>query len=504
MTITVYGTCTENVTITRDDVVIQGSGSAGVTAASSTSPVIRLDGARRIRITGLTLTGGDSGVQGSRGSTFDVSSCVVQGGARFGVLASNGSIGTVDGCVVAGSGGQGVIAANESAIYVTNSTVENHAAQGVSAVRASHVRVGQDINASGVLKAVTVRFNGSNGISITDSSAGIVVGGTVHDNGNSGIFVGRASTAQIGIGSFGLTAGVTVQNNTRHGIAVESSQATILGSTITANDLTGIIVSNAAGARIGITDGNTAYVGNTISNNGSNGIHVVGSSSAFIGGNTVTGNGTTVGAGLGRNGIGVFSGSVHLAGANVIANNAGTGVFVSRNSGAFIGDPNFGLPVTGTSANQIAGNGALDPSSKGGVFAFEGGSVEIRDAVVSGNFGGGILAFMGGIAEVRRTNVTGSVNQQAGPNQLTDFNGGHGVLAGMHSVVRLRGPLVVTGNQGVGVRVYNASGLEFRNELGAPQVNDNTLGGLDCGGGEASFVGDVSGVSSIAGGCTGF
>lgn len=498
VTITVTGTCTENVVVTRDDVVLQGTPGAGITAASGADPVIRLDGARRVRVSGLALTGGDSGLQGTRGATWDLAACTVQGGARFGVLATNGSIGTVDGCTVSGSGGQGVVAASQAALYLTNSTVEHHAGNGVVATRGSHVRVGQDIGGSGTLKPVTVRNNGQNGVSITESSAGIVVGGAVENNGNTGIFVGRSSAGQIGMGSLGLMGGVAVRGNGHAGIWVESSQATILGSTISGNADAGIGVSNGAGSRIGITDGSTAYVGNTISGNASNGIHVTGAASAFIGGNTIDANGTNPGAALGRNGIGVFNASVHLAGRNTISNNPGSGLFAARAAGALVGDTGFGLPVSGPDANVISGNGAGVPGNRAGVFAFQGGTVDVRDARIDGNFGAGVQAFEGGIVDVRRTRIENSVFVTPG------FDGGHGIVAGLHSVLRLRDNTAVTGNAGNGVQVFSDSGVDFRNDPVPALVAANGLVDLECFGAESSYSGNTSNVASISGGCTSF
>src|SRR5437867_3638032 len=274
--IVVRGTCTENVVITSDDVTIttDGVSPATISALDTSQPTIRLDGAHRIRIDGvtpggLTISGGTYGILASRGSTLDLSNCTVAGNSQNGVVASYSSTLSVDSCTVGPNTGNGVGASNTASLAITNSTLTNNTAAGVFAVRSSFVRVGQDLAGTPIAKPVTVSGSGGNGIAISESSAGSVVGGVVENSGATQLFVGRGSSGQIGLGSNNLTGGVTIRNGGSHGISVGGGNATIGFSTNNAN--TGIFV--AQGGRVLVGDGAFGLgTTNTISSNGNGGI----------------------------------------------------------------------------------------------------------------------------------------------------------------------------------------------------------------------------------------
>ena len=281
LVLVVKGVCTENVVITRDDVTIRSKPTllVSIIAADSNQPALRLDGARRIVIdgvmaNGLTFSGGTVGISASRGSTVEITNCVVTGTSQNGIISALGSSVSVDGCTVSGNTGNGVVAANTAALGITNSTVSNNGMSGIVGVRGSMLRVGQDLAGSLTVRPVTVSGNGSNGIAITESSAGNIVGGTVSQNTATGIFVGRGSSGQIGLGSNGLTGGVSITNGLSNGISVEGGNATIVFNTITGNQLRGIVVSNGGNARIGVTNNNAVFGANTISGNSGDGIGI--------------------------------------------------------------------------------------------------------------------------------------------------------------------------------------------------------------------------------------
>jgi hypothetical protein len=106
LTITVEETCMEDVTITRDDVTLQG-GSGTVMGH------IKIDGARRIEIGGLTVMGG---ISAERGATVHVENCTIEvdtGGAvavshgGYVELVGNPLILSQEGCaIVATDGGE--------------------------------------------------------------------------------------------------------------------------------------------------------------------------------------------------------------------------------------------------------------------------------------------------------------------------------------------------------------------------------------------------------------
>ena len=80
LTITVEGICMEEVTITRDDVTLQG-GSGTVMGH------IKIDGARRIEIEGLMVPGG---IAAERGATVHVENCIIEVDTGEAVAVSHG------------------------------------------------------------------------------------------------------------------------------------------------------------------------------------------------------------------------------------------------------------------------------------------------------------------------------------------------------------------------------------------------------------------------------
>lgn len=69
LTVTVRGTCNESVTITRDDVTLRDESPA---AGSGVNGTIVIDGARRVVVENLTISGPGIGIQGIHGAAFMV------------------------------------------------------------------------------------------------------------------------------------------------------------------------------------------------------------------------------------------------------------------------------------------------------------------------------------------------------------------------------------------------------------------------------------------------
>lgn len=351
ITITVSGTCNENVVINRDDVTIKGTlvpfGTGGtVNGTDATKATITVNGARTV-ISDLTVTGGRRGIN-------------VLGSAR-----------------------------------IFKCTVEN----------------------TGPRRLI------SSGISFYHGGQGTV------DK-------------------------CTVRNNRSFGIAIEGGSATVTDSTISGNTDAGIIVTLGGCARIGLT-GDAEYAGNTIKKNGSNGIMLNAGGSALVGGNTIDSNGTIADHRFGQYGIAIYQATATLVGKNVISNNNASGIF-TRGSAVLIGDPTLGLD----SANVISNNGR-SASVKGGIVAFLGSSLEIRDATIEGNTG-------------------------------------TGVTLSTRSTARMSGNTKIKGNTENGILLMAGGGLLL--PASAMTVTGNTLFGLQCTDGESSFAGTTTGISGNTGG----
>jgi hypothetical protein len=95
LTINVTGPCTENVTITRDDVTLQGAvANTLITAANSAASTVAITGGRRITLARLDLRGGTNGVNGARGADFELRDCTARNNSVRGVIVSNHSTAT--------------------------------------------------------------------------------------------------------------------------------------------------------------------------------------------------------------------------------------------------------------------------------------------------------------------------------------------------------------------------------------------------------------------------
>ena len=479
----VKGTCTENVVIKRDDVTIKTNGVATATiiAANPAENAIHVEGAHRIVIDGviaggISISGGNFGVNATRNSTLALSHCAVTGATNTGIISSFGSTVEVDNCAVTGNAA-GVTAANTSSLGITNSTVSGNTGSGITAVRNSTLRVGQDLAGTAAVKPVVVSGNGGSGITITESSAGNVVGGTIETSTATNLFIGRGSSGQIGLGSNNLTGGVTIQNGNR-GISVEGANATIILSTISGHAVEGIVVSNGGSARIGVLNGNNGFSGNTISGNAT-GIGVFDGGSAYMGGNTVDSN-----TGFGIN---VGQGIAQIVGNNTITNNGQTGVFV-RQGHAYIGNPGFGLATT----NTISGNGGTGPNT-GGIFAFLGGTILVNNATISNNVGAAVQAFEASAIELR-----GSTAITVPAAGTTD-----GASMGLGSTLRVRDTSSIVSATGNGI-VANTSNVNIR-DGNTVQGNGTGKVGISCFPAApmtvsaVSLTGNLTGVSGTSG-----
>jgi len=421
----VQGTCNENVVMTRDDVTLQGDAAAGgaVVGVDPAQATVQIDGARRVVIDNLTVSGGSDGILVTRGATSDLRNCAVQGNGRIGVVVSYGATATVDNCLIQNNGGGGLAAANSASLALTNSTVQGNTGFGVVGARNANVRVGQDLAGSAALGPVVIRGNTGNGLVVTENSAGILVGSTVENNGGTGVWVGRGSNASIGIGSLSAVGPNTIRGNAGNGIDVhQSSQALIHGNliethsgsgvrvegsaaTITANTIRGgrfgVGVWNGGNAHIGLTDAGTS-AGNFIEQNTLDGVQLTAGSSAWLYGNTIQNNGVTTG----RWGILAFENSVvRMAGLNTVRSNGGG----AAGGGVLVGDS--------STLNSSRGDFAITPnnddisnnSGSAGILAVDNSSVDLRDGTtVTNNSGQGIFLLHGSRLRMQQTTVSGN------------------------------------------------------------------------------------------------
>jgi len=275
---------------------------------------------------------------------------------------------------------------------------------------------------------------GRNGITAASAAGLIVQNALVQGTGRNGITYAQ--------GASGVVDGCAVVNNARDGVAIDAAQGTVINSQVGQTARFGVGVFNGGSARIGIDNFNNA-AGNVISANASNGIHIVFGSTAYIAMNQVIGNGTSTDPAALKIGVNVTSATADFIGGNTISGNVGTGVNLVRSSANF-GDANFGF----STVNTISGNG--NPASQGGVFAFNGSSVTIRDAVISNNASFGVSLSLKSSAQIANTTIE-SNTAIPGPIPGT-LTGGDGIRLAFGSGLFAVAPnSSVTRNVGFGV-----------------------------------------------------
>jgi len=321
LVVTVSGTCNENVTLQRDDVVLraQTSGS-GVNATDATQPAILIDGARRVLVDGLTVVGGNNGVKATGAAAITIRNTTIRNAVANGVLVNGRATAVVKGSTVENNGQVGVVA-DGSSITMTDSTVQGNGFSGVVSVRGSDVILGDTDSAGAVCCGNQIVNNARDGVTVVDSANATLFGTTIKGNGGStgrfGILVlqgssvwlrggnvvdgngsagggggvlARAASFRTGTGDYPLSPTTNEISNNTFGIQASNNSYIDLqgGLSITNSTFHGVVVD--AGSRLRTTQ-------STISNNGTLhnalGIFVQrGSSAEFLGSaNFVTGNG---------------------------------------------------------------------------------------------------------------------------------------------------------------------------------------------------------------------
>jgi nitrous oxidase accessory protein NosD len=347
LVVVVRGICSENVVIDRDDVTLQGNTSGdGVTGLDPTKDTILIDGARRVVIDDLIVTGGKNGITGTRGASFAVKNSTIQNSA--GTPSSNGN---------------GIDVRQNSQALVHNNLIENHPVYGISVnggsnatITANTIRHCRD-SGIGLVQSASARIgltedeaeagnlielNRIDGIGIFDASSAVLYGNTIQNNGfegaiviGEGIFVGRKSSLRMlgrntirlnglgiflrdahlrtGKGSFAITPNnEEISNNFSTGIfAEENSTLELRDGVVNVTNNSpgfGILLQHGSRARMreALISGNTAggmviqlassvrflTPLNTISGNGGFGLNCIGGESSFVGNFVGGGNGS--------------------------------------------------------------------------------------------------------------------------------------------------------------------------------------------------------------------
>ena len=114
--ITVEGTCVENVTITRDDVTVQG-GSGEVNGR------ITIDGARRVVIDGLTVSGDLHGILALGNATVTVQNSIIEGNGLSGIAVRFGAFALIENNTIRNNGECEILASDSGQVNMLNNEI---------------------------------------------------------------------------------------------------------------------------------------------------------------------------------------------------------------------------------------------------------------------------------------------------------------------------------------------------------------------------------------------
>ena len=176
--ITVEGDCTEDVTITKDDLVIQGDATAGGTVDGT----ITIIGARRVTITNMIVTGPGFGIFATDNATVMVDDSDIVENHVDGILVENGAHANIIDSIISRNGqnappnfGLGVNVNDSGTARITKSTIADNLADGIGVFNDGFARVEEN----------TIVRNGLTGSSCGSGGCGVQVSrARVRANGN--------------------------------------------------------------------------------------------------------------------------------------------------------------------------------------------------------------------------------------------------------------------------------------------------------------------------------
>jgi parallel beta-helix repeat protein len=319
LTITVSGVCSENVTITRNDVTLQGAAAgSGITGPDTTQDTVVIQGAQRVALDSLTVSGGYNGVTGNGGAAFTVQRSTIQNARNNGIVVRASSSASIDSNTVTGNASDGIQVRENSNATITNNTIQSNAIYGIQIRQASSALIGQ--TDAGTAAGNLIEGHGRDGIRVYFVSSAHLYGNTIQHNGLLGQDQGMSVDWHSAVRLIGLN---TITANTGPGIDVRTSTLrTGSGDGITPS--TNEISNNIGG---GIWAEKNAYLdlreGLTITNNQYNpawsgfGLYLDQGSRLRIQNTTISGNA--------QGGINLFMASTaqFMSGSNVSGNGSG-------------------------------------------------------------------------------------------------------------------------------------------------------------------------------------
>src|SRR5262249_29001820 len=193
--VNIKGTCTENVVVTADDTTLAADPAATVTSPDPLQNTLLVNGAARVTIQNLLVSGGRNGIAVISGGSATVQSNTIQHNGSHGVLVYQSAQALVHGNTISNNGGAGVFV-ESAAATVTSNIVQANGSYGVAANNNAGARIGiTDQNAAA---ANTISDNGLDGVGIFNGSNAYVFSNTIQGNTRDGVLISRASGRLLG------------------------------------------------------------------------------------------------------------------------------------------------------------------------------------------------------------------------------------------------------------------------------------------------------------------
>jgi parallel beta-helix repeat protein len=199
-TLSVSGTCNENVVIPEQvvNVTLDGQGTATINARDASDPTINV-----------------------RGHGITIRNFVSVAGGETGISVTRGGAATIDSNVIQDTGGNGIVVNLNSSARIINNTIRKNPQSGIVITDSSSARIGFLLTEDTQAQANLIQNNGENGITVARASNARIVGNTISGNGDNGVIVTRVSHADV--------SSNTIDNNGGDGVFVFRNSGVNLG-----------------------------------------------------------------------------------------------------------------------------------------------------------------------------------------------------------------------------------------------------------------------------------
>lgn len=226
-TLTVSGTCNENVVIQSFDrlTLIALPGASIVDTTNGKGVVLDILDSHRVTVSGFTIVGGLDGIVCDSFSTCYFSNNTVQGSADAGVIVVQSNA-DFSGDLIENSAAQGLISLNGGNVLLSQVTLTGNGGGGGAAADARNHSLLQIVNSN-------IHDNADSGGEAIDNSTLVFGGTTITRNAGDGVHVERASTVKFGSG-----LGSVVTGNSGSGVFLRDLSYGFFGiggATITGN-----------------------------------------------------------------------------------------------------------------------------------------------------------------------------------------------------------------------------------------------------------------------------